>query len=219
MKTYGSGHGMRGRGTWEPVSQVVDALDRAFYLSFRNAPTTGRRTMLALDVSGSMGMGVAGMPYLSCREASAAMALVTAATEPNHMFTAFTAGIAGFLGLRSGLSRLAISPRQRLDDVVRQTAALPFGGTDCALPMLEALRHGWKIDVFVVYTDSETWAGKVHPVQALRRYRERTGIPAKLVVVGMASNGFSIADPEDAGMLDVVGFDTAAPGLIADFAK
>lgn len=38
----------------------------------------------------------------------------------------------------------------------------------------------------------------------------------KLVVVGMVSNGFSIADPDDAGMLDVVGFDAAAPQVIAD---
>ncbi len=56
----------------------------------------------------------------------------------------------------------------------------------------------------------------MHPVQALRTYREKTGIAAKLVVVGLVSNGFSIADPEDPGMLDVVGFDTAAPALIAD---
>jgi len=84
--------------------------------------------------------------------------------------------------------------------------------------MVEALKYRWKVDVFVVYTDSETWAGAIHPVQALRRYRERMGIAAKLVVVAMASNGFSIADPDDAGMLDVVGFDAATPGLIADFA-
>jgi 60 kDa SS-A/Ro ribonucleoprotein len=32
------------------------------------------------------------------------------------------------------------------------------------------------------------------------------------------SNGFTIADPSDAGMLDVVGFDTATPSIIADFA-
>ena len=74
-------------------------------------------------------------------------------------------------------------------------------------------------DVFVVYTDSETWAGNIHPAQALRQYREQTGISAKLVVVGMVSNGFTIADPNDVGMLDVVGFDTAAPAVIADFAK
>ena len=61
----------------------------------------------------------------------------------------------------------------------------------------------------MIYTDSETWSGTIHPAQALREYRERMGINAKLVVVGMTSNGFSIADPNDVGMLDVVGFDTA----------
>ena len=225
MKTYAQGRGMKGSGKWDPVAKVVDALDRAFYLAFENAPSTGKRVMLALDVSGSMGGAVHGMPYLSCREASAAMALVTAATEPNHRFVAFTTGSYPSMWSKThgsaydtGLSHLAISPRQRLDDVVKSITDIPFGGTDCALPMVEATKHGWEVDVFVVYTDSETWAGNIHPAQALRAYRERTGIPAKLVVVGMASNGFSIADPDDAGMLDVVGFDTATPQVISDFA-
>jgi 60 kDa SS-A/Ro ribonucleoprotein len=74
------------------------------------------------------------------------------------------------------------------------------------------------VDVFAIYTDSETWAGKIHPAQALRQYREQMGIPAKLVVVGMVSNGFTIADPNDAGMMDVVGFDTATPQVMRDFA-
>ena len=85
--------------------------------------------------------------------------------------------------------------------------------------MLYALDRGLEVDAFVVYTDSETWAGKIHPVQALRDYRRKTGIAAKLVVVGMVSNGFSIADPDDAGMLDVVGFDAAAPAVLADFIR
>ena len=34
----------------------------------------------------------------------------------------------------------------------------------------------------------------------------------------VVANEFTIADPQDAGMLDVVGFDSAAPALIADFA-
>ena len=96
---------------------------------------------------------------------------------------------------------------------------LPFGGTDCALPMLYAHAMEREIDAFVIFTDSETWAGETHPVQALRDYRRASGIDAKLVVVGMVSNGFSIADPSDPGMLDVVGFDTATPQLISDFAR
>ena len=55
--------------------------------------------------------------------------------------------------------------------------------------------------MFVTYTDSETWAGGVHPAHALADYRRASGIDARLVVVGMVSNGFSIADPTlgDAG--------------------
>ncbi len=220
LKTYAQGHGMRGKRSWQPEPRVVDALDRAFYLAFENVRPTNRRVMLALDVSGSMSARVAGMPYLDCREASAAMALVTAAREPFHLFTAFTTGNGPSRWgpqMGSGLSRLSISPRQRLDDVVKRISGLPFGGTDCALPMLEATRHRWPVDLFVIYTDSETWAGGVHPAQALRDYRRRMGIAAKLVVVGMASNGFSIADPDDKGMMDVVGFDTATPMMITDF--
>jgi 60 kDa SS-A/Ro ribonucleoprotein len=75
------------------------------------------------------------------------------------------------------------------------------------------------VDVFVVYTDSETnHRGSRQPVAALRDYRRKTGIDAKLIVVGMVSNGFSIADPSDPGMLDVVGFDTSAPEVMSSFA-
>ena len=85
--------------------------------------------------------------------------------------------------------------------------------------MLDALKAKIPVDVLGILTDSETWAGKVHPKEALNQYRERTGIPAKLIVVSMVSNGFSIADPNDGGMLDVVGFDTAVPQIMADFAR
>ena len=34
LRTYASGRGVRGQGEWQPVAQVVDALDAAFYLAF-----------------------------------------------------------------------------------------------------------------------------------------------------------------------------------------
>jgi 60 kDa SS-A/Ro ribonucleoprotein len=208
LKTYAQGRGERGKLTWEPLARIVDALDRAFYLSFDNVQASGKRIVLALDVSGSMSGGtVAGSPGLTPRVAAAAMALVTAAVEPQTTIVAFG----------HEMVPLAISPTMRLDAVVRATSNLPFGATDCALPMLWALEHGVEADAFVVYTDSETWFGKIHPVQALAEYRRKTGIAARLVVVGMVSNGFSIADPNDGGMLDVVGFDSATPQVIADF--
>jgi 60 kDa SS-A/Ro ribonucleoprotein len=75
------------------------------------------------------------------------------------------------------------------------------------------------VDAFCVFTDSETWAGKVHSSEALKQYRRKTGIAAKLVVVGMTATEISIADPNDAGSMDVVGFDTATPAVLADFVR
>jgi 60 kDa SS-A/Ro ribonucleoprotein len=228
LRTYQSGRGARGQNTWNPVREIVDALDSAFYVAFGNVEPTGKRLLLALDVSGSMSMGwVSGLPALTARDASAALALVTAATEEHYEVVGFFAGRGGWKSKtkgqwgwgEQGLTPLSISPRQRLDDAVNTVDGLPFGGTDCALPMLYALAKRREIDTFVIYTDSETWAGDVHPAQALRDYRTASGIDACLVVVGMVSNGFSIADPADPGMLDVVGFDTATPQLISDFAR
>jgi 60 kDa SS-A/Ro ribonucleoprotein len=228
LRTYAAGRGARGRHEWHAVREVVDALDAAFYVAFGNVEPAGTRLLLALDVSGSMTYGeVAGVPSLTPRDASAALALVTAATEPRHEIVGFFAGKRGFkkrgrpvhYGYTDGLTPLSISPRQRLDDVVKTIDGLPFGGTDCALPMLYAQALEREVDTFVIYTDSETWAGDVHPVHALHDYRRASGIDARLVVVGMVSNGFSIADPNDPGMLDVVGFDTATPQLISDFAR
>ena len=50
LRTYASGRGVRGRGVWNPVREVVDALDAAFYASFGNIEPTGKRLLLALDV-------------------------------------------------------------------------------------------------------------------------------------------------------------------------
>lgn len=209
LTTYASGKGVRGNGAWETVPAIVDALDTAFYRAFDNVEATGKRWLLALDVSGSMGSGsVAGIPGLTPRNASAAMAMVTLKSEETVETLAFG----------STLVPLALSRKQRLDDVIKSVSGLPFSATDCAQPMLWATKNRVAMDVFVVYTDSETWHGGVYPVQALEQYRQKMGIPAKLIVVGMVGNKFSIADPNDAGMLDIVGFDTAAPEVMRQFA-
>jgi 60 kDa SS-A/Ro ribonucleoprotein len=209
-KTYGAGHGNKGKGEWTPVGPVVDALNEAFYQSFQFINPTGKRFYLGLDVSGSMSMGaVAGVDGLTPRAASSAMAMVTARSEKQYY-------VAGF---QDRMLPLNITPKTRLDDIVKATDGLPFGSTDCAQPMLDALAKRLPVDVFAVYTDSETWHGNVHPTKALEMYRQKTGIPAKLVVVGMVANQFTIADPNDAGMLDVVGFDTATPQVISQFAE
>lgn len=218
---YKSGNGLKGSLSWSPVPRVVNALEKAFYASFANAPKTGKRFYIGLDVSGSMGQGnVAGTP-LTPREAAAAMAMVTMKTEDEYYIAGFTNGTSRSAwsnqGYGSGVTKLDLTPNMSLTDAVSYTAALPFGGTDCALPMLDALAKKIPADVFLVITDSETWAGATHPTVALQNYRNKMGVDSKLIVMGLVANNFTIADPTDAGQLDVVGFDAAVPQVIAQF--
>jgi len=210
LRTYASGRGVRSAATWNVSNKIVEALDEAFELSFGVVEPAGTRHLLGLDVSSSMSWGeIAGVPGLSPSAATAALAVVAARTEP---WTAI-------MGFADTFRDLGITAKDRIDVATQKVNELSHGGTDASLPMTWALENKIKVDTFVVLTDNETWAGKIQPVQALEKYRQATGIGAKLIVVGMTSSGFTIADPNDAGMLDVVGFDGATPALMAKFAK
>jgi 60 kDa SS-A/Ro ribonucleoprotein len=208
LKTYSGGHGFRGSLCWSPVQQIQAALEDAFYASFQLVTPTGKNHLLALDVSGSM-TGPLCDSNISAREGSACMAMVTNRVEPNTQMVAFSNRLIPFNVTRNA----------SLSEVTNAMSRISFGGTDCSLPMLYAVEHKLDVDTFIVYTDNETWAGRIHPSQALREYRHRSGRDAKLIVVGMTATEFTIADPKDAGMLDVVGFDSSCPAVMADFIR
>ena len=63
---YGQGHGVKGKLAWRPDRSVVSALEGAFYRSFGTLKASGKRHLLALDVSGSMSFStIAGMPGIT----------------------------------------------------------------------------------------------------------------------------------------------------------
>jgi len=205
LVTYRSGRGLRSSASWTVAPEIVEALTQAHFMAYKHVEATGKRFYLGIDVSGSMGMWTCGQTSITAAQGAACIAQVTNVVEPYTY-------VAGFCGQ---MRPIELPKQPVLNDGLFANA---FGTTDCALPMLDAMEKGIEVDTFVIYTDNETYAGRVHPYKALRQYREQTGINAKLVVVGMTSTGFSIADPDDAGMLDVVGFDTATPQAISAFA-
>lgn len=201
---------------WDTESVIADALDEGFHKAFKTVTPAGKRTMLAIDVSGSMRSDAMGLD-LSCAQVAGAMAMTIARTEPAHIIRGFTCNGYGYNRRDTQLTDLNISARTNLATAMANVQKSNFGGTDCALPMLWALENKVEVDTFVVITDNETWAGNIHPFQALKDYRKKTGIDARLAVLGVASTEFSIADPSDSGMMDFVGFDADAPRALADF--
>ncbi|GCC32064.1 hypothetical protein chiPu_0010524 [Chiloscyllium punctatum] len=208
LETYKGGKGNRGKLKWNPNPEILVALDQAFYKAFKNVEPMGKRFVLALDVSSSMCSQVLGCRVLYANRVAAAMSMVIARTESNFTIVAFS----------DEMVPIHISSEMTMDEVFTAMHAVPFGATDCALPMLWAIKTKTVADMFLVFTDNETYYGNMHPADALREYRKNMDIPAKLIVCGLASNGFTIADPDDRGMLDICGFDSGALEVIQNFA-
>lgn len=217
---YRNGKGLRGSLSWLTDRSILEALDDSFVAAFDGVEPTGKRHLIAVDVSDSMTWCHLAGTFLTPRDAAAALSLVTVRTEKLTHTVSFSCANGNWYRHQDDrLEDLGFDGRTSLDSAIKKVSTCRACGTDCALPMIHALKHKIEADVFVVLTDSETWAGNIHPVQALREYRDKMGIPSKLIVVGMVSNGFTIADPNDGGMMDVVGFDSSAPSVMADFTR
>lgn len=202
------GGGGRARD-WQVSPVIVDALNAGFHSAFKTIEPTGKRTLISVDVSGSMSHAFALGLDLTAAQVAGAMSLAIAKTEEKYQI----------MGFASQYRELGITASSSLQDAMKKVQNQNFGSTDCSLPMEWALKNKYKYDTFVVITDNETYAGRRHPHVALQDYRKKMGIDARLIVVGVAANDFTIADPNDRGMLDVVGADSNLPKLIAEFSK
>jgi len=208
LLVYGKGHGLKGSLSWTPQQEIKTILNEAFYLSFKTVEPINKSVMIALDVSGSMGTTI-GQNVMSCRDATAALSLVTARTEPRHIIKMF----------QKSLSDCPIVAGDTLETAIRKINGIPFGATDCASPITWATANKVPVDLFAIYTDNETNGSSMHPNKALEKYQQAMGRAARMVVVGMTSTGFTISDPNNPNCLDVVGFDTDTPNLISAFGR
>lgn len=209
MKQYSRGAGERGGLTWVPDQKIITALDDAFYASFGAVDKTDENYLIGVDISGSMQSAmVNGSPNLTAAEVAAVMAMAIARNQPNHYI----------VGFKHDLVELNVSPSMRLDAAIKALQANWSGGsTDCAKTFEYATQKNLPVDKFVIITDNETNSGRQAPVQALAKYRQKSGRNGKSIVIGTSVSAFTIADPKDGGMLDIAGFDSAAPQIIANF--
>lgn len=207
LKTYEQGHGRLGSLSWTPIKRIVNALDEAFYLAFAFVEPTNLRYELGIDCSGSMQWeSNQAAPGLTSSQAAAAMALVTAATEPDHSIKAFGTSIV----------ELAIRPSMRLDEVTRVIERTQMGGTN-PNQLIDHAENG--VDVFVTYTDNET--GNQYALwRSLEDYRQRDrrNRHARNAVVAFMANAYSVANPDDPRQCDFIGFDSSLPTLLSAFA-
>ncbi|MHA1621044.1 MAG: TROVE domain-containing protein [Candidatus Heimdallarchaeaceae archaeon] len=209
LKIYSQGFGKNNQ--WTPIPEIQDALDDAFYKSFKFAKPIGKSILIGLDVSGSMFYNrCLGMNHLTAAEAGAAMTMYWKHTEDMNCKV---------MGFQHDFVDLGFTKKETLNSALERIGGGYFRATDCSLPMEYALENKIRVDAFVVITDNETWIGNIHPCKMLDIYRRKFGINSKLVVLATTPTNFSIADPKDPNTLDVVGFDASVPKILNEFIR
>jgi len=226
--TYRKGQGNHGHHSWSANTRMIKTLEEMFYLSFKNIEPTGKRICFLIDCSGSMGS-----PSLcegvTCAESAALLAMIFARSEtssdasPAHSFYLFTSKTGSGCGYTSktGLTDVSdvIDAKAEFVNVVASCQRSDWGATDISMGILEALKFKRKYDAFVVITDNDVNSG-IKPSEAMKQYRTGMKMPmAKLVVVATQSSDYTIADPSDPFMMDMVGFDAHGPKILQDFIR
>lgn len=205
-RDYGWGSVNR-KKDWTADGVIRDALQDGFYTSFKNVEPSGKKFMIGIDVSYSMSASSAAGADLTAAQAAAFMGMMIAKVETDSEIRGFA----------DRFVDLGITSTTSFDVACNNVQRRNFGATDMSLPIQYARQNRTGSEVFLVITDNEVNRG-FQPDRELKNYR--SVVPgAKMAVMAVTATPFTIADPNDPGMLDVVGFDSNAPKLISDFAK
>lgn len=207
MRTYNNGFSDKGKLTWNPNKDIVNALNNAFYNLFQEIQSVNKRICICLDISGSMSFPISNST-ISASEVTCAMSMILKKASNN----------CEIMGFSNEFIYLDIHPDKSLDDNLKNIQGLTFGNTDISLPFVWAMDNNLEFDAFIVMTDNETNCNKINPMTALNNYREKMNIPnCKLVVLATSATEFTIADPNDKYTLDISGFDASVAEIIQDF--
>jgi 60 kDa SS-A/Ro ribonucleoprotein len=207
-KTYSSGRGLLGSGSWNVDPNVAASIEKAFYHSFNFVEPTNKNYFFGLDVSGSMTSTIGGT-IVSCHEVATIIGLTMTKVEPYTFIGGFS----------NNFIDLGISSNDSLSSALSKTYRSNFGSTNPGSAIEYAINNKIDVDTFVFITDNEVNTGS-HPSQVLAKYRQTMNKPnCKMIVVGLTATNFSIADPNDPLMLDIAGFSPDITTIITNFSK
>lgn len=145
-------------------SKVFDALENAVEASIANVPKLGGRTVIAVDVSGSMNSTVSQKSTMRCYEIAILLGLIANKICDDSIFYTFDTTI----------KKETVSHRTSiLNEATRFCCG---GGTNMFLPFQEMMQKDIEADRIIILSDNECNSGWNTPVQKLAdEYRRRTG--------------------------------------------
>lgn len=129
-----------------------DALEQAMEIATANVPALPGKTVLAIDVSGSMHSPVTGYRQGSssattCLDAAAVMAAAVLRRNPDATVMPFHWEVV----------QTDIDPNASIVSISQQLRELPSGGTNCSVVLKELNRQRASADTVIYFSDNESW--------------------------------------------------------------
>jgi 60 kDa SS-A/Ro ribonucleoprotein len=197
--------------------QVREALQDAMEIAIANVPEFTVPVAVCPDVSGSMHSPVTGQrgtatTAVRCIDVAALVAAAVVRRNPQAMVVPFS----------DRINTVHVNPRDSVMTNAGKLAALPSGGTNCALPVAELNQRKAIAGLVILVSDNESWIDANPHAQGTALLREwqifRARNPgAKLVCLDLQPNRTTQAR-EAEGILNIGGFADEVFATIAAFA-
>lgn len=129
-----------------------DALEQAMEIATANVPALPGRTVVAVDVSGSMRLPVTGhrkgaSSKATCLDAAAVLAAAVLRRNPSARVIPF----------HDRVVRVHLDAGESVARIAARLGSLPGGGTDCSAVLAELNRTAAAADTVVYFSDNQSW--------------------------------------------------------------
>ena len=162
--------GFYGNSVWVK-SKLMDALEDAIKASLDNLPKIPGKTLIAIDVSGSMSSPISNRSEMTCSEVSTLMGIIASKLCEESIVWSFDTSLHPFdISRRAGILYSTVNEHRC------------GGGTNMGIPFLEMMDKHIDVDRVIILSDNECnrsydWCGRRDkPVQSLAdEYRRKSG--------------------------------------------
>jgi 60 kDa SS-A/Ro ribonucleoprotein len=208
------------------------ALQDAMEIATENVPALPGQTVVAIDVSGSMGMNVTGSrrgvsSVTRCVDVASLVAACVLRNNPTAIVYAFDCenryryGSTSIRGkISGGLYDPQLNPRDSVMTNAGKLAKYGGGGTDCSIPLRYLNQEKIEVDNFIIVSDNESWSGyygRGEGYMAAWQTLVRRCPKAKMVNIDIQPNHSSQSPNKRKEILNIGGFSDTVFTVMDEF--
>ena len=199
-----------------------NAMSDALEVAVANAPVLPGKTLVLVDVSGSMSAAATGSrpgatTRATCSDVASFFAAALMKANPDHV---------AVQRFNTRVVATNVNPRDSVASITRELSR-HSGGTAIQCGIQWAQTHNLHVDNFIILSDTESWysgggywgssTGSTALAGAFAEYKKRKNRHAKLIAVNCAASTTKVQAPNDTTTLNVGGLNDAVFKVISSF--